>query len=66
VRDGFVPRAFSALATRFDKRVVSRFLAERPVDLDPSLRRELERRFEPDVAAVEEVLGRRLESWHPG
>jgi len=64
VRDSFVPRAFSALATRFEQRIVSRVLSERPHDLDADLRVELTERYADDVAAVEEHLGRRLPSWH--
>lgn len=64
VDDRFLPRALSAVATRFEQRVASRFLPERPHDLDPVLRAELERRFAPDVAAVEDFLGRRLPAWH--
>jgi hypothetical protein len=64
VKDSFVPRAFSALATRFEQKVVSKVLTERPHDLDPALRDELTRRYADDVAAVEEHLGRRLPSWH--
>ncbi len=64
VRDSFVPRAASALVTRFEQRVAAKVLPERPHDLDPALRAELTSRFAPDVEAVEEHLGRRLPAWH--
>jgi hypothetical protein len=64
VKDSFVPRAFSAVVTRFEQRVMSKVLPERPHALDPALRAELEERFAPDVEAVEAHLARTIPSWH--
>jgi hypothetical protein len=63
VRDSFLGRSLSAVVTRFEQRVVSRVLKEKPHDLDSALRAELTGRFAPDVAAVEDYLGRPIPSW---
>ena len=63
VHDGFAARALVAGVGKFDDKVLSRFLPEKPQALDPDLRAELSRLFAPDIEAVEDHLSRRLDDW---
>ena len=54
------------LARQVDKRVLARFCAHSPDALDPDLATRLREYYRPEVAGLEEILGRDLSSWKSG